>query len=84
MLHIGPHFLTYISHGAATNPDKILANKHHYLNNTTEPGNITSSDHIAIIFTMATQIFLIPQLKTYILHKANWDSLSAVQKMKFR
>ncbi len=26
MLHTGPHFPTYISHGAATNPDKILAN----------------------------------------------------------
>ncbi len=27
MIHIGPHFPTYLSHGAATNPDKILANK---------------------------------------------------------
>ncbi len=78
MLHIGPHFPTYICHGAATNPDKILANKQHYLNITIEPGNITSSDHIPIIFTMATQPFLIPQPKTYIRNKANWDGFQTV------
>ncbi len=78
MLHIGPHFPTYICHSAAPNPDKILANKQHYLNITTEPGDITSSDHIPIFFTMATQPFLVPQPKTYILNKANWDDFQTV------
>ncbi len=78
MMHIGPHFPTYIGHGVSTNPDKILSNKHHYLNTNTEPGNITSSDHIPIVFTLSTQPFLLPQPKTYILNKANWDGFKSV------
>ncbi len=84
MLHIGPHFPTYISHGAATNTDKILANKHHYLNINTEPGGITSSDHIPIIFTLATQPFVIPQPKVYGLNKANWDAFQEVLESKIQ
>lgn len=41
----GPHFPTFISHGAAITHDKIFAKKHHYLNTTSEPGNITTRSH---------------------------------------
>ncbi|MFV0503605.1 MAG: hypothetical protein ACK5LT_06515, partial [Lachnospirales bacterium] len=81
MIHIGPHFPTYLSHGAATNPDKILANKHHCLNINTEPGEITS-DHIPIKFTLATKPFIIPQPKVYRLNKADWDAFQAVPEHK--
>ncbi len=83
-LHMGPHFPTYISHGAPTNPDKILANKHNYLNINTKPGEITSSDHIPIIFTLATQPFVISQPKVYRLSKANWDVFQAVLESKIQ
>ncbi len=72
MFHVGSHFPTYIGHGAATNPNKILSNEYRYLNITTEPGNITSSDHIPIVFTLATQPYFILQPKTYTLSKANF------------
>ena len=78
MLHIGPHFPTYISHRASTNPDKIFANKHHYLNTNIEPGEITSSDHIPIKFTLATKPLIVPQPKIYKLNKANWDAFKTV------
>ncbi len=84
MLHMGPYFPTYIGHGAATNPDKILANKHHYLNITTEPGSIAISDHIPIVFTLATQPFIIPQPKIDTFHKANWNGFKTLLKTKIQ
>ncbi len=82
MIHIGPHFPTYLSYGAATNPDKILANKHHHLNINTEPGEITTSDQIPIKFTLATKPFIIPQPKVYRLNEANWDAFQAILEHK--
>ena len=78
MLHIGPHFPTYISHRTSTNSDKIFANKHHYLNTNIETGEITSSDHIPIKFTLATKPYIVPQPKIYKLNKANWDAFKTV------
>lgn len=58
LLHLGPHFPDFINYGAATNPDKIFSNKHHYLNSISEPGNITTSDHIPIIFKLSSKPFI--------------------------
>ena len=82
MLHIGPHFPTFISQGTATNPDKIFSNKHHYLNIITEPGDITTSDHIPIKFSLATQPFLVKQPKIYKVNKANWEGFKATLEHK--
>ncbi len=49
IIHLGPHFPTFFSHKSQTNPDKIFANKHHYLNIICEPGEITTSDHLPVI-----------------------------------
>lgn len=78
LMHLGPHFPTFISHGAATTPDKIFANKHHYLNTICEPGNITTSDHIPIILQISTMPFIIQQPPVYKYHKADWDAFQKI------
>ncbi len=73
MYHIGPHFQTFLSHNMPTNPDKILSNKHHYLNCICEQGEITTSDHLPIIIKHSTTSFIKEKPKVYKTNKANWD-----------
>ncbi len=72
MIHLGPHFPTFYSHNSTTNTDKIFANKHNYLNCTCEP-ELTTSDHLPIIFNLSTKPFIKEKPKIYNFHKANWD-----------
>ncbi len=78
MFHLGPFFPTFIRGNSATNPDKIFSNKHHYLNYIIEPGNITSSDHIPIIFRLSTKPFIIDTPPIYKTNKANWDKFKEI------
>ncbi len=71
MLHLGPHFSTYLSINSATSSDKIFCNTHHYLNCLSEPGDITASDHIPSNFKLSTQSLLIETPLIYKAHKAN-------------
>ncbi len=73
LIHLGPHFPTYYSHNSTTNPDKIFSNKHHYLNYICEQGEITTSDHLPIIFTLSTKPFIKEKPKVYNYNKADWD-----------
>lgn len=73
MLHLGPHFSTFISVTSATSPDKILSNKHNYLNYLSEPGEITTSDHLPMILRLSTQPFIVETPPTYKTNKANWE-----------
>ncbi len=73
LMHIGPHFPTFIRQGTATNPDKVFTNKHCYHNTHLEPGNVTSSDHLPIILKISTKPFYHKQKETYQFHKADWD-----------
>ena len=77
MIHLGPHFSTFFSHNALTSPDKIFSNKHHYLNCISEPGELTTSDHLPIIFKLSTSPFLVEKPKVYKTHKADWDMFQA-------
>ncbi|KAG0419455.1 hypothetical protein EQH57_0505, partial [Dictyocoela roeselum] len=52
--HIGPYFPTFITHRSKTTPDIILSNRHAYHNFFSQPGPPTSSDHLAVIFTIST------------------------------
>ena len=72
-MHLGPHFPTFFSYNSSTNPDKIFSNKHHYLNCICEPGDITSSDHLPVIFKLSTKPFIIEKQKVYKTHLADWD-----------
>jgi len=73
LIHLGPHFPTYFSHNSSTNPDKVFANKHHYLNCIIEQGDITTSDHLPILFKLSTIPFIIEKSKIYKINKADWD-----------
>ncbi len=73
LIHLGPHFPTYFTHNSSTNPDKIFSNKHHYLNCISEPGEITTSDHLPIIFKLSTIPFVTEKPKVYNTNKADWD-----------
>ncbi len=73
MIHLGPHFPSFFSHNSATNPDKIFSNKHHYLNCMCEPGELTSSDHLLVIFKLSTTPFITEEQKVYQTHKADWE-----------
>ena len=73
LIHIGPYFPTYLHTNSATTPDKIFANKHHYLNYITEPGELTTSDHIPIILILSTKPFITETPLTYKTNKAKWE-----------
>ena len=73
LIHLGPQFPTYISHNAATNPDKVFSNKHNYFNTLIQPGNITTSDHIPIVLTVSTKPIYVKTNERYLYNKANWD-----------
>jgi hypothetical protein len=63
--HIGPYFPTFITHRSKTTPDIILSNRHAFHNHFSEPGPVTPSDHIPIIFKISTnpiQIKIKPRL----------------------
>ena len=73
MMHLGPYFPTFLHRNSATIPDKIFSNKHHYLNCYSEPGEITTSDHIPIIFKLSTKPFIIETPTIYKINQANWE-----------
>ena len=72
LLHLGPHFPTFIRQNSASTPDMIFSNKHHYLNIYSEAGNITSSDHLPIILRLSTSPIYVKQEEKIITKKANW------------
>ena len=63
LIHLGPHFSTYFSHNSSTNLDKIFSNKHHYLNCISEPGDITTSNHLPVKFKLSTMAFITEKQK---------------------
>ena len=73
LLHLGPYFPTFFSQKSSTNPDKIFSNKHHHLNCISEQGDITTSDHLPVIFKLSTIPFIAEKPKIYNINKADWD-----------
>ena len=73
MMHLGPYFPTFLRMNSATIPDKNFCNKYHFLNYISEPGEITTSDHIPIIFRLSTKPFTIETPLFYNTKKANWE-----------
>ena len=73
IIHLGQDFSIFYTHNSTTNPDKIFANKHHYLDYTCEPGEVTTSDHLLIIFKLSSIPFIKEKPKMYKTHQADWD-----------
>ncbi len=78
LIHLGPQFPTYISHNAATTPDRVFTNKHNYLNTFIEPGNITTSDHIPVILTVSTTPIYIKTKEILQYKRADWDKFTEI------
>lgn len=72
-MHLGSHFPTYFTHNTSANPNKKNCNEHHYLNYTSEPREITISDHLPMIFKLSTTPFIMKKQKVYKTNKAEWD-----------
>uniref|UniRef100_A0A2P2HYG4 RNA-directed DNA polymerase from mobile element jockey-like n=1 Tax=Hirondellea gigas TaxID=1518452 RepID=A0A2P2HYG4_9CRUS len=74
--HIGPNFPTFITHRSKSSPDIILGNKHMIYNYSAEPGQLTPSDHIPIIFTISTNPIQVPIRERSNFRKADWRKYS--------
>lgn len=72
-IKLGPHFSTFLTYRSATSPDIILTNKRHFMNSHSEPGPITPSDHIPIIFSLSTSPIQVPIIERPSYKKADWD-----------
>ena len=73
--HLGPDFPTLVNKKGT--PDIIVGNRVAHLNYSLKEGDITSSDHLPLIVTLATKPILIkiPPKPSY--KKANWDLFKA-------
>ncbi len=81
--HLGPQFPTFISHNSATSPDNFFSNKHNYINTLTEPGDITTSDHIPVILTVSTRPIYIKTKESCQYNKAKWEDFKEILNNKF-
>ena len=72
--YIGPEFSTLVHHGGISKPDIILTNRNCHLNFSIKKGPLTTSDHIPIIFTIATKPIVEELRETYQISKTNWDN----------
>lgn len=72
--HVGPDFPTYYTHRRGTTPDIILTNHRTYHNTHAVEGPLTTSDHIPIIYTIATAPIPIPAPPRPNYNKANWET----------
>ena len=73
---LGPNFPTFIG-ARAGKPDIILANRLAHLNYAIQSGDLTSSDHIPLILTLATKGIAIPITPRPCTKRANWDGFQA-------
>ena len=70
---IGPNFPTFITNRSSTTPDIILTNNRTIHNSYSEPGPLTSCDHIPIIVTISSNPILIPIRERNSYKQANWE-----------
>lgn len=71
--YLGPDFYTYLGHRTTSTPEKIFTNNKAFLNYYIQPGPITTSDHIPIIFTVSTSPIQIETKRRFTMSKANWE-----------
>jgi len=74
LIHIGPHFPTFINNRSATTPDIALTNRHAHLNIHLTQGEITTSDHLPIIATLSTNPIMVPTYPRESYKHADWNS----------
>ena len=76
--YIGPEFPTLVYHRAIGRPDMILSNKNCFMNYSIKEGELTTSDHIPVIMTLATKPIVKANREIYQFHKTDWDKFKEV------
>ena len=74
--HLGPEFNTLV--GRKGKPDIVMSNKIAHLNISIEEGNLTTSDHIPMIITLATKPIIKSIQKRRNYKNANWERYKTV------
>ena len=74
-VYLGPDFNTRIGANGISRPDIILRNRHGFLNYAVDEGDLTTSDHLPVVFTLATIpiVQTCPPRKLY--KRTNWDNV---------
>ena len=70
---IGPDFPTLLTGRMTGKPDIILTNRHHHFNTLIQPGPLTSSDHLPVLFKLTTRPIIIPATVHPNYSEADWD-----------
>ena len=74
-VYLGPDFNTRIGANGISRPDIILRNRHGFFNYAIEEGDLTTLDHLPVVFTLATTLIVqtCPPRKLY--KRTNWDNV---------
>lgn len=73
ILHIGPHFPTFLGTHNITCPDRVFSNNKAFLNYRLTPGPLTPSDHIPIVMKLSVNPIQVPIRKRLNMKRANWE-----------
>ena len=72
---MGPDFNTRVGVAGISRPDIILRNRNGFLNYAVQEGDLTTSDHIPIRFTIATASIVIQGIKRRLYRRTNWENV---------
>ena len=72
--HIGPDFNTRVGQSGISKPDIILKNRSAFLNYAIREGNLTTSDHIPVMFTLSTKAIVIGNSSRNMYKQTNWEA----------
>ena len=70
---MGPDFSTRVGHRGLSKPDIILRNNQAFLNYAITEGELTTSDHIPILFTVSTAAIVKQATRKKQYSKTNWE-----------
>ena len=72
--HIGHDFNTRVGQNGISKPDIILKNRSAFLNFAIREGNLTTSDHIPIMFTLSTKAIVVGNSRRNMYKQTNWEA----------
>lgn len=78
LIHIGPHFGTFIGRRQTSTPDIIFTNNKAFHNYYIKRGPLTGSDHLPIIMQISTSPIQIKTRNRLNMAKADWDKYTNI------
>ena len=76
-IYMGPDFNTQVRVAGISRPDIILRNRNGFLNYAVQEGDLTTSNHIPIRFTIATAPIVIHGMKRRLYRRTNWENVQS-------